>query len=140
MEPTETPVKRPPSTDRIEWQCEVCKELIEDGTGYVWMRYSEACEVAALRKDWEGDHPNELTFDELLDAPGAAQCHQLHYKCRPNEDDEPYGVEVHRLRTPWSLLSWSSHLLSKIWVYESTDWLQVMARVAREHGGEVTNP
>lgn len=128
--------------ERIEWECEVCNQPIEEGDGFLWVDIDEADRVATAKEHWRREHTSGegtlCTVDDPLDAPAEARWHQTHHACRPKDEIRGYEVDVGRIRTPWLLLTWTSHLLGKLWVYENSNWLGLVKDVAHAHGADVS--
>lgn len=117
----------------LTWLCEHCSEPISDGAGYIFVDMQEVAEAEASLMDWgertrRREEPMPLT--EFLGVPTPARWRVLHGSCNPLPDGPYYCIDIERARTPEQLLWWTSHLMSKTWIWATT-WRGVIREKGR---------
>ncbi|PBC35027.1 hypothetical protein CJ179_50275 [Rhodococcus sp. ACS1] len=94
------------STSRITHVCNECGRAVDDGDGYVHIRYPKPGDTRRLH--WEIHHR----------------------RCDPNLDRYDYAIAVERVRTLVQLAHWTQHLGRKLW-FPATDWPDLVVRALR---------
>jgi hypothetical protein len=122
----------------IVWNCEQCREPIEDDEGYVTIHYGELGEYKRAVKAWEAEHAKTSAGFTLYDGaallahPEPPRWQVLHCECDPQPDSgDDYWIGVERIRTPAQAIHWTAHLLGKTWLPD-TNWRAVLHTVARQ--------
>jgi hypothetical protein len=126
----------------IVWRCDVCGEPVADGAGYLTMHYGELHERDRAVKAWEeriaSKYPGPrraYPMSELVDYPERVRWHVLHSACDPRPDSgDDYWIGIERIRSASDVIRWSSHLLEKRWIQE-TSWNDLLRDVAGQLGG-----
>ena len=112
-----------------EWRCDVCRELIADGEGYLTVDLAATVEaeraVVAIRREHETR--KYLTGADLTAYPDRVEWETLHRGCDPHIDRPDYTIEVERIRTLSDLLDWNTHLHGKSWL-DVTTWDRFIQR------------
>ena len=119
--------------DDIMWTCSVCDKPVSDGDGYITAGVDDVIRAERERQEWEDANPSSVTLSDLRTYPTA---HWLvfHSACDPDDEKGPYAIEVDRIRSSWTVLAWTAHLMGNTWV-SVTDWHFVIEKVAAAHGG-----
>lgn len=121
----------------ITWLCCGCRQAIADGSGYLSLsaaesrRYHE--ELTAWRERFpsgtEGPH-GCADLAAVMAHPAPARWMAWCSACDPQPDAGRYDVAIERIRTAWQALEWTAHLVSKAWVCDETDWVEVARRAS----------
>lgn len=90
------------------WTCTACNFPIADGAGTVAAPCSEIADPPMFGITWQPRHTR--CADDLHDY---------------------YGVPVEELRDPAGVLTWTAHLLGKVWVANS-NWDDVIRTTLKE--------
>lgn len=127
-----TPVAVP--TKRLVWVCEVCRQPVDDGEGYIHVVYHDINtrqraklaydEAQRVKGSWA---PYDL--GALRDLPEEAHWAVHHIKCDPDISSGDYVINVERARSHAALLHWTAHLMGKAWI-EYTDWDDLIDRMS----------
>ena len=113
----------------ISWVCEVCSRPVKDGQGWITISYPAIHRYEEELRTWKEMHGGRLISGaELLEYPKAPRWHVWHRKCDPDIDSSDYTIEIERIRTYQTLLSWTAHLLEKNW-FSNTNWSHIIRRV-----------
>lgn len=127
----------------LAWMCGVCRGLIKDGDGYLYVSgkefydYEEQCEIHEEKRRKEyGDGIRSRMYDSvsIADIPKLVPWRILHGNCGEDESiSSLYWIGVERARTMAQILDWSMHMMEKNWLM-STDWASfIQSRVLRPH-------
>ena len=114
-------------TDLLVWTCEACDEPIADEDGYVHVNRCTARQVGLAHDEVEKARaaagPRKLVEGCRwpLALPDRARWQIHHRACDPEPEADDYWFDVGRARTHAKLLSWTAHLMGKVW-FEHTDW------------------
>ncbi len=120
-------------SERFDWICDRCRELIADGTGSVSVAYADIQRARAER--WQamelllsaGMLRTEDDWADFLVYKPQARWTVRHRAC--DRRSRPlYWIPVEQLRSRRDFISWTSHLVRKPWLLE-TDWLLLMAEM-----------
>jgi hypothetical protein len=129
----------------LEAICDVCKRVVADGEGNLWVDMAEVEQVTVNERAWEQleSEPQEggaVTFSggSLLSYPAPARWRVDHASCDPAPDANAYAIEVHRCRSWADLVLWTAHLMGKEWLLHS-DWDELL-RAASESTGTRISP
>ena len=90
------------------WDCTACGFPIADGTGIVAAPYTEINDPPMFGIGWQARH----------------------VACTADLDDY-YGVPVEEIRDPAGVLTWTAHLLGKVWIANS-NWDDVIRATLKE--------
>lgn len=116
----------------VLWVCVACKGLVADGEGYLHINYREIASVEQQQAEWDRANPGpSFTGTALMSMPEPACWVVHHTRCDPDIDSMDYVIEVERARTAAQLLSWTVHLMDKVWL-SSTDWKRVVEETIRD--------
>ena len=116
--------------DDITWRCEVCTEPIDDKLGMLWVDIVEATKAIRARREWDAMPRANGEPLALTNRPRAVPWHRVHYNCDPIPDAAAYMIEIEKIRSPWQLIEWTSHLMGKAWI-DGSDWASCIGRLAR---------
>lgn len=120
----------------ITWTCQVCREPINAGAGYLYIDYADIAAMDRQERDWKeyrstlGDHPvislaEYAERNPILHAPWRVH----HDRCDPDPDSHAYWIAVGRAQTHADLLTWTAHLMGKNWLHH-TNWADLIRRAA----------
>ncbi|GLV98553.1 hypothetical protein [Streptomyces lavendulae] len=95
--------------------CDVCLQAIGDGEGSVWVDQGDANDAFYSVDDSNSplDFLGETTRSDIV------AWRTTHADC--GMTDNPYKIEVERIRTWQDFLYWSAHVTGKKWSV-ATDW------------------
>lgn len=121
----------------ITWLCCGCREAIADGSGYLSLSRAESHrhheELTAWRERFpsgtEGPH-GCADIAALFAHPTPARWMAWCTSCDPEPDGGRYFMAIERIRTAWQMLDLVAHLMSKAWVDEETDWVELVRRAS----------
>jgi hypothetical protein len=123
-----------PQAAALTWMCEVCDMSIADEDGYVTMSFAELHEFKRATKAWDeridAKYPGPwraYPMSELSDLPNRVRWRVLHRNCDAELESPAYWIAVERIRSAGDVISWSSHLLEKNWIQETSGLLRDIA-------------
>lgn len=119
-----TPRSERPSAPR--WVCSSCRRTVKGKGaqgGWLSIRYTDIALATNARKLWDQDHAGQTVFSgaDLFGLPEPAQWSVYHRKCDPDPEASSYWIDVERIRTWRSVVSWWAHLSEKAWLGD-TNW------------------
>lgn len=114
---------------RIDWRCDVCKEPVKNGTGYIEADTRTAQAYGRAYVDFEAKEHEKakasggwprVDLEALWDLPDPGAWHVYHRACDPEPDYSGYWFAIERCRTQTQLLDWTAHLMEKNWLAWTT--------------------
>lgn len=112
--------------------CDVCKQPIPHGKGSLYVLFRE---INALTEKREAipDTPS-LDFEALFGLPVPPRWHMRHDACQGDHRElASYEIAVEQIASWPKLVEWTSHLMDKRWLSETT-WSGVLGSIARGDG------
>lgn len=116
----------------LVWLCDECGAPVEDGDGYLTVKYADIREYKRSHDAFDEAHrrPNGwvvYNLAELDEIAGLARWSVLHRNCDPDPESEDYWYAIERVRTYADLLERTAHLLGKTWL-PTTTWHSILRR------------
>jgi hypothetical protein len=123
----------------IDWRCDSCRGVVENGTGYIHIAYPDVFRRREERENWDREHDQTVVNARDLwnsDKPPLVKWQVHHRRCDPNSNAGDYWFGIERCRT-WKMLNgWTAHLLEKSWL-SSTNWREFIVSMPSAHDWDI---
>lgn len=116
----------------LEFICDSCSRPVANGDGSVFIWFVDLHDRRRQLAEWERIHGGDssaVDLADLLTHPDDVQWRIRHYDCEP-DDSDGYHIDVEHVRTWRGLVEWTSHLMEKNWLQETT-WGALLGSAAR---------
>jgi hypothetical protein len=113
------------SASRLLWHCDICRETVEDGNGWVTIDLTDVRRAERAQASWDDTHPGSMfgsDISDISDLPDDVPWHVYHESCDPNVAEEHlvYSLDINRIRSAAQVVFWQLHLSEKPWIGVTT--------------------
>ena len=105
--------------------CDICSKDVTTQEGVIDIDTQEVDDIEPAWDAWKKTHPDVVSLEELLNAPGSVKWQWGHLNCVTGD---MYQITADRIDTLGKALDWTLHMTEKTWLMH-TDWNSLMRRL-----------